>query len=75
MDNNFIQTNGIMSQGHGVLAKKVMRDKRLSIEAKAIYSYMVTFAGSGNSDLPSVELQLIELGISKSTYYKHRKQL
>ena len=75
MDNNFIQINGIMSQGYGVLAKKVMRDKRLSIEAKAIYSYMVTFAGSGNSAFPSVELQLIELGISKSRYYKHRKQL
>ena len=49
--------------------------QNIIIQQIHIYSYMVTFAGSGNSAFPSVELQLIELGISKSRYYKHRKQL
>ncbi|AQW28516.1 TPA: helix-turn-helix domain-containing protein [Clostridium perfringens] len=73
--NNFIQVNGIMSQGYGFSPKAVMRDTRLTIEAKAIYSYMSSFAGSGLTAFPTIELQLHELGISKSRYYKHRKLL
>ena len=75
MENNFIQINGIMSQGYGFSPKMVMRDKRLTIEAKAIYAYMSSFAGAGLTAFPTVELQLAELGISKSRYYKHRKLL
>ncbi len=41
--NNFIQINGIMSQGYGFSPKAVMRDTRLTIEAKAIYAYMSSF--------------------------------
>lgn len=73
--NNFIQVNGIMSQGYGFSPKAVMRDTRLTIEAKAIYSYMSSFAGSGLTAFPTIELQLHELSISKSRYYKHRKLL
>ena len=73
--NNFIQVNGIMSQGYGFSPKAVMRDTRLTIEAKAIYSYMSSFAGAGLTAFPTIELQLHELGISKSRYYKHRKLL
>lgn len=77
MDNNndFIQVNGIMSQGYGFSPKAVMRDKRLTIEAKAIYSYMSSFAGAGLSSFPSVKLQLHDLCISEKRYYKHRKLL
>lgn len=75
MENNFIQINGIMSQGYGFSPKMVMRDKRLTIEAKAIYAYMSSFAGAGLTAFPTVELQLAELGISKNRYYKHRKLL
>ncbi|MBM7836455.1 helix-turn-helix domain-containing protein [Clostridium sardiniense] len=75
VSNNFIQSNGIMSEGYGFSPKAVMRDPRLTIEAKAIYAYMSSFAGAGLSSFPSIELQLAELGISKTRYYKHRKLL
>ena len=73
--NNFIQINGIMSQGYGFSPKAVMRDTRLTIEAKAIYAYMSSFAGAGLNSFPSVKLQLSELCISEKRYYKHRKLL
>lgn len=74
-NNNFIQVNGIMSQGYGFSPKAVMRDTRLTIEAKAIYCYMSSFAGAGLSSFPSVKLQLHDLCISEKRYYKHRKLL
>ncbi|MDM0961630.1 helix-turn-helix domain-containing protein [Clostridium perfringens] len=74
-NNNFIQINGIMSQGYGFSPKAVMRDTRLTIEAKAIYAYMSSFAGAGLSSFPSVKLQLHDLCISEKRYYKHRKLL
>lgn len=74
-DNNFIQINGVMSQGYGFSPKAVMKDTRLTIEAKAIYCYMSSFAGSGLSSFPSVKLQLHDLSISEKRYYKHRKLL
>ena len=70
-----LKLEGIYSQGYGIIAKMVMRDKRLSIEAKAIYSYLCSFCGKGETAFPSVELQLSELGVSENRYRKHRKQL
>lgn len=72
---NFIQVNGIMSQGYGFSPQLVMRDTRLTVEAKAIYAYMSSFAGAGLSAFPTIELQLYELGIGAKRYYKHRKLL
>lgn len=72
---NFIQVNGIMSLGYGFSPKAVMRDTRLTVEAKAIYAYMSSFAGSGLSAFPTIELQLHELGMGAKRYYKHRKLL
>lgn len=74
-NNNFIQVNGIMSQGYGFSPKVVMRDTRLTVEAKAIYAYMSSFAGSGLTAFPKIELQLYELGMGAKRYYKHRKLL
>ena len=72
---NFIQVNGIMSHGYGFSPQLVMRDTGLTVEAKAIYAYMSSFAGSGLSAFPTIELQLHELGIGAKRYYKHRKLL
>ena len=74
-EENIIKLKGIMSQGYGMAPKAVMRDTRLTIEAKAIYSYMSSFSGCGERAFPSVKLQLHDLGISKTRYYKHRKLL
>ncbi|EGS5729075.1 helix-turn-helix domain-containing protein [Clostridium perfringens] len=74
-ESNIIKISGILSQGYGLAPKLVMRDTRLSIESKAIYCYFCSFAGNGESAFPSVKLQLHDLGISKTRYYKHRKLL
>ncbi|EAC2918966.1 MULTISPECIES: helix-turn-helix domain-containing protein [Listeria] len=72
---NEIRVKGIFEQGYGIIAKALMRDKDLSIEAKSIYSYLASFAGAGNTAFPSVELIIAELNISRDRFYKHRKQL
>lgn len=73
--NDLLRVEGIMSQGFGLSPKIVMRDQRLTIEAKAIYSYIVSFAGGGNQSFPGRDLMVAELGISVKRYYKHLQLL
>lgn len=61
--------------GYGVIAKKVMRDKNISAEAKAIYVYMASFSDENHQCYPSVNLMCDELGMSEKRFYKYRKQL
>lgn len=72
---DFLNTNGVLSKGFGFSPKQVMKDTRLSIEAKAIYSYISSYAGAGMVAFPSVELICHDLNISKNRYLSHRKQL
>lgn len=60
-----------MSQGYGIVPKAVMRDQRLTIDSKAIYAYLVSFAGAGKTAFPRRTTILTDLGLSKTTYYKH----
>lgn len=57
--------------GYGLVSRKIMRDPELSAEAKAIYSYLCSFAGSGNSCYPGIELMIAELHIGKDRFYKN----
>lgn len=75
MSANFLTPGGIFAEGYGFVPKMMMRDKRLSVEAKAIYSYLSSFAGAGMTSFPSVELIIEELGVSEKRFYKHRKTL
>lgn len=70
-----LEVKGINSQGFGTISKLVMRDRSLSPEAKAIYAYICSYAGSGCTAFPSVSLILADLGMSRPRYYKHRKLL
>lgn len=72
---DILKFEGIMADGFGMAPRIVMRDQRLSIEAKAIYSYFQSFAGSSTTAFPSREIILRELNISKSRYYKYLNQL
>lgn len=72
---NLLKASGVMEMGYGIIPKKVMRDKRLTVEAKAIYAYIASFAGSGNTSFPSVSLICDEIGMSNDRFYRHRKQL
>ena len=42
-----LQNTSILSDGYGLIPKKISRDKDLTMEAKAIYGYLASFAGSG----------------------------
>ena len=65
----------IYREGYGIVAKVVMRDKTLSPEAKAIYSYICSFAGSGSTAFPGADLMMHELNLGKNRFYKFRKEL
>lgn len=65
----------IYREGYGIVAKTVMRNKDLNAEAKAIYSYICSFAGSGVTAFPSAELMMHELDMSDKRFYKFRKEL
>lgn len=72
---NKLNVKGVMSEGYGIIPKKVMKDKDLTIDAKAIYAFMASFAGAGNTSFPSVNLITDMLGISRQRFNKHRKLL
>ncbi|WP_324825066.1 helix-turn-helix domain-containing protein [Sinanaerobacter sp. ZZT-01] len=72
---NVLRVEGIMAQGYGLSPKIIMRDKRLTLEAKSIYCYLASFAGNGNQAFPSRDIMLDELQMSKTRYYKHLKYL
>lgn len=61
--------------GYGTVYKAVMKNPELSIEAKAIYSYLATYAGGKEIAFPSIKLICHELNISEKRFYKHRKEL
>lgn len=70
-----VQYEGILEKGYGLIPQLLMRDKTLSIEAKAIYAYLAAFAGTTQKAFPGVKLICGELNISENRYLKHRKQL
>ena len=72
---DILRVEGINSQGYGQSPKLVMRDKRLDLEAKAIYCYIASFTGGGNTAFPSRDIMLADLKISKDRYYKYFNQL
>ena len=72
---NKLNVKGVMSEGYGIIPKKVMKDEDLTIDAKAIYAFMASFAGAGNTSFPSVKFITDKLGISRQRFNKHRKLL
>lgn len=70
-----LKFEGIMSDGFGMAPRIIMRDVRLSIEAKAIYAYFQSFAGSSDRAFPSRDVIISELNISKNRYYKYLNEL
>lgn len=52
-----------------------MKDTDISIEAKALYSYLSAYAGANETAFPGVSLICHELNISDKRFQKYRKQL
>ncbi len=65
----------IQDFGYGLIPRNIMRDKNISLQAKAIFSYLASFAGNKESAYPSVELMMNELNMSSGTFYKYLKEL
>ncbi|PTE69891.1 helix-turn-helix domain-containing protein [Staphylococcus devriesei] len=61
--------------GYGLVFKRVIKDRNISIEAKALYSYLSAYAGADESSFPSVELIKHELNIGKQRYQRARREL
>ena len=55
--------------------QKIMRNKNLSPEAKAIYAYLCSFAGSGETCHPSAEMMRSELKMSEGRFSKYMREL
>ena len=67
--------DGVMSKGYGTIPKLVMQHESLSVEAKAIYAYLASYAGAGDTAYPSVSIMCKHLGMSRDRFYRHRKAL
>jgi len=61
------ERKNLSSQQH---INDVMRDSKLTIEAKSLYAYFFSFVEAGEA-FPSRDIILKEMGISKDRYYKH----
>ncbi|GAB3061125.1 helix-turn-helix domain-containing protein [Salinicoccus sesuvii] len=72
---DMLKTGSIFTAGYGIIPKLVMKNKDLSIEAKAIYAFLCSYAGRGDKAFPSVSVITGYLGISENRFYKHRKVL
>ena len=68
---NLLLVEGVNAQGYGTIPKLVMKDKRLTPQAKAIYAYFCSYAGCGSTAFPKVSQIMYDLNISNKTYYKH----
>ena len=61
--------------GFGIVPKNMMQDPDLSIEAKAIFTYIACYANNERMAFPSRDLICHHLGISKNRYTKYMGEL
>lgn len=67
---DILKVEGVKAQGFGTIGKIAMKDRRLPIESKAIYSYLSSYCGGGSTAFPSRDIICADLGISPKRYYK-----
>lgn len=61
--------------GYGLVFKNVLKRNDIDIEAKALYAYLSSYAGSDTKAFPGVSLICHDLNISEKRFQKYRKQL
>lgn len=61
--------------GYGTVTKEAMQDRELSIESKAIYSYLCSFSGGKDEAWPSMSKMSYDLVCDERTIRKHIKIL
>ena len=52
--------------GYGTVSKITMQDRKLSIEAKAIYAYLCSFSGGKDEAWPSISKMCYDLDVSEN---------
>lgn len=70
-----LRKSDLYENGYGIIARKVLTDKSIDAEAKAIYSYFCVYAGVSGQAYPSVERACEELNMSERRFRKYRQQL
>lgn len=66
---------GLKKGGYGLTYQEVYLMDNLTIEAKAIYGMLCSYAGNGATAYPSVDFICRNLHISNSRFYKHMNLL
>ena len=72
---NQLDLTSILSQGFGTIPQSVMRDKRVSPDARLLFAYLSSFTGRGSCAYPSTPTILEELSWGKDKFYRARKEL
>lgn len=75
MAQNDNELRGIFKNGYGRICKYVMIYRELSMEAKAVYGYLCTFAGAKSIVFPSQELMCHDLHITQNSLRKYLSEL
>lgn len=73
--NSSLKMSGVMEKGYGIIPKKVMQDTTISAQAKALYAYLTSYAGAGETAWPGRDLICHHLGIGKDSFSKYLKEL
>ena len=61
--------------GYGIVYREIMRNSSIPPESKAIYAYLCSFAGSGNTCFLKVETMQKELCMGKQRFNKYMSVL
>ena len=75
-DEILFESTSLQSYGYGIVSQLPMKDREMSIQAKGVYSYLVSCAGSDKQTSPTKEKMCYDLGIKKvDTLTKYIKQI
>ena len=69
------QVIDVLSMGYGTVPRSVMSDRKLTVEAKAIYAYFAACIGAGDTSFPTVGEISKDLNMGKDRFQKHKKKL
>ena len=75
-DQILFEETSLQSYGYGIISQLPMKDREWSIQAKGVYSYLVSCAGNDKQTYPTQEKMCYDLGIKKvDTLKKYIKQI
>ena len=75
-DEILFEKTSLQSYGYGIISQLPMKDREMSIQAKGVYSYLVSCAGNDKQTYPTKEKMCYDLGIGKpDTLTKYIRQI